>query len=742
MRGRLVSLVTGRRSRWAVVAAWAAAAVALGIVTGRLHQETSSDSLSFVPSGAESAQASQALAADFPSVPDTPAIVVYQRAEGLDSRDYATIARDVAVLLERLRRVEIVDLEALAEARATGESLTGATDAVGSAQPAGLVVSKDKTTALLPIPIDTKDGGVLRQAVDEIRATVEEGPPRGLTVHVTGPAGLDVDSSRILGDLGPMLLVASVALILVLLAAIYRAVLAPLLPIVTIGAAYAVAAGLVYLAVDALDVALSSQATSLLVILMFGVGTDYCVYLLARYREELGHGQAPQEALRAAVGRSVRAIVSCAATVVGTMLVLLVADLESTRTLGPVLAVGVAVTMLAALTLLPALLALLGPATFWPRRPVARGTAGGVWSRLGRAVVARPGLLALACVLLLGGLTAGSAANLGALPVNDGFREETDSLAGARAIERAFPPGEIGPTTVVVQAPRDGLAAASKRVVEALDRDATVATVRENGVDAAGTAASLTAVLALDPFSDRAVDAIPRLRESVDAALGGTGASALVGGPTAGEYDAARTVRADARLILPITLAVVFAVLVVLLRALVAPLYLVLTVVLSYAATLGLTSICLKWLFGAPGLMVGFSTFLFLFVVALGVDYNVFLMSRIREECARSGTNEAVRRGLEATGSVITTAGVILGGTFALAMLAPIWQLFQLGFAVATGVLIDTLLVRTLLVPAITRLLGDRAWWPGKAPRRPDTAQDSGIVPVASGHGPAHIERG
>jgi RND superfamily putative drug exporter len=269
-----------------------------------------------------------------------------------------------------------------------------------------------------------------------------------------------------------------------------------------------------------------------------------------------------------------------------------------------------------------------------------------------------------------------------------------------------------------VQAPKAELESATRAVSAALAKAPGVGDVRPAGVNGAGDVAQLSVVLAEDPYSDTAANLTPALREQAGAAAAGAGGTALVGGPTAAQYDTDRTIGSDFELIFPITLVLIFCILVVLLRALVAPVYLIATVVLSFFATLGLSYFCFRYVFDSGGITSGYSTFLFIFLVALGVAYNIFIMSRIREEADRLEHRAAVLHGLETTGGVITSAGIILAGTFACLMIVPLEQLFQLGFGIAVGVLIDTFVVRTLLVPAITDLLGEKAWWPGRTRRR------------------------
>ena len=324
----------------------------------------------------------------------------------------------------------------------------------------------------------------------------------------------------------------------------------------------------------------------------------------------------------------------------------------------------------------------------------------GIWHRIGERVARRPAAVLAAAVIVLSAAAAGNAVDLPGLSLGAGFRGSVESVQASRALAGALPAGEVAPADVIAPAGETG------RVAAALRRVHGVASVRRSGTSDDGRLVHLRATTEGDPYSDEAIALVPRLREAA--------AGALVGGPSAEEYDTRQTTRRDERLIVPVTLAAILAILALLLRAVVAPLYLVASVVLSFAATMGASYVAFEYLLGSPGSDASLPLFVFLFVVALGVDYNIFLMARVREEVRAAGARAGVLRGLERTGGVITSAGLILAGTFAVLTVLPLEQLFQLGFAVALGVLVDTFVVRTLLVPAIAFLLGRASWWPAK----------------------------
>ncbi|MFM7692871.1 MAG: MMPL family transporter, partial [Actinomycetota bacterium] len=337
--------------------------------------------------------------------------------------------------------------------------------------------------------------------------------------------------------------------------------------------------------------------------------------------------------------------------------------------------------------------------------------------RVGEVVTGRPVATVAIVTAVLLVCTLGLLTQPGGLGIGGGFRNDPESIRGQVALSKALPPGELATTQVIVNAPPDQLEAATGAVLSALDADtADVATVRPSLTATAGDAQLLEVTLTRDPYSDAAAASIPRVRQIVDDAASAVGATAIVGGPTAQDYDTDRTVSRDAKLIVPLTLLLILIILALLLRAIIAPLYLIATVILSFFATLGLSYLIFIHVFGSPGVDPGYATFLFLFAVALGVDYNIFLVSRIREEAESAPMRPAVLRALETTGGVITSAGLILAGTFLVLMTLPLEALFQLGFGVALGVLIDTFVVRTLLVPALAVWVGDRSWWPGRVP--------------------------
>ena len=697
----LARIVAGRRSKWIVLLAWVVLAGAFGPFQAKLNSVTQNDSTTFLPADADSTKVLEDLRTRFDNGRTVPALIVYQNPAGLNDQDRAAIQADETAI------AELPDLAPIQS------PLTPQAAQMG-------LLSEDGTTAIMLVPITARTIEQIEPAVKEMRAITQADVPDGLEVYVSGPAGITVDAVEVFGDIDGKLLIGTTVLILVLLLLIYRSPIIAVVPLIVVGVAYAVAGGVVYLIVQGFDLPINGQATGILIILMFGAGTDYCIYLVARYREELRVREDRHDAMQHAVARSGPAILSAGGTVVAAMLVLLFADLSSTRNQGPVLAIGVAITMLAGLTLLPALLTIVGRRSFWPVIPRFGSedrSRRSVYHRVGEVVTGRPIATVVIVTAVLLVCTLGLLTQPGGLGIGGGFRNDPESIQGQVALSKALPPGELATTQVIVNAPADQLEAATGAVLGALDADsADVAAVRPSLTATAGDGQLLEVTLTRDPYSDDAAASVPRIREIAAEAASAVGATAIVGGPTAQDYDTDRTVSRDAKLIVPLTLLLILIILALLLRAIIAPLYLIATVIVSFFATLGLSYLIFIHVFGSPGVDPGYATFLFLFAVALGVDYNIFLVSRIREEAESAPMRPAVLRALETTGGVITSAGLILAGTFLVLMTLPLEALFQLGFGVALGVLIDTFVVRTLLVPALAVWVGDRSWWPGRVP--------------------------
>jgi RND superfamily putative drug exporter len=694
---RLAEAVSGRRGRWVALAVWVALAAAGFLARAHIDDVTATGQSTFLPSDSESTRAANALQRDFQGGEDVPAVIVFERRGGLTGADLNAIGR-IGAGLDRLR-------------------LTGASPVVDPfsgryAGPLGDVariahgvgpISRDHEAALVVLAINAQDRGAIVDGVRQIRRYLAAHHRAGLAGYVTGPAGIAADLEQVAGDAGRTLLLATLGLVLILLLAVYRAPALALLPLLTVGAAYLIAIGIAYLLIEAGWIAVNSEGTMLLLVLVFGAGTDYSLLLVHRYREELGRGRPAPEALPAALRESVPAIAASGGTVIAAMLVLLAANLESTHWLGPILAIGIAVMLAAAFTLLPALLALLGERAFWSPLP-GRSRPGDRWTRVAGRVRRRSRVIVVAVFAGLAVLALGNLTDHGTLGFGQGVTRPTDSSRGTEALDRHFPPGIGSPLTAVVKAGAVG------RVVAGLERLPAVQLVAPAPAPSSSGEAVAVVILRGDPYSSEAADAVRGIGQRLHEIDPG----GLLGGVPVENYDVEQTNARDTKLIIPIVLLVVGLILTAVLRALVAPGYLIVTVVASFAATLGLATFAFTEVFGTAGLAFNLVLMSFIFLVALGVDYNIFLMARAREEAALRDAREGMLASLISTGGVVTGAGLILAGTFATLTLLPLEELVQIGATVAAGVLLDTFVVRALLVPAITYRLGDRAWWPGR----------------------------
>jgi RND superfamily putative drug exporter len=737
----LAAAVTGPRSRWVTIAVWVAIGIGGYVARSHIGEVTAAGQSSFLPKGAESIQAIEVLDgatsiggaaspadAGVPAegtgpgdeagpaaggsssgggVPTTaadskaeevPAVIVFDREGGLTPDDLNAIG-DLGRGLDRIGvtgATPIIDPFSAEAGRPLGE----VADYARGVGP----ISKDGEAALLVLALNAADHGAIRSGVAQIRGYLAAHAVPGLHAYVTGPAGIAADLDKVASEAGRTLLIATLGLVLVLLLLVYRAPLLALLPLLAVGAAYTVAIGIAYLVIKAGWIVVNSEGTFLLLVLVFGAGTDYSLLLVHRYREELQSGSPAEVALPKALRESVRPIASSGGTVIAAMLVLLVADLESTHWLGPILAIGIAVMVCSAFTLLPALLAVLGVRAFWPAAGAAGREGPGRWDAVAAFVRRRSRPIIGAVIVGLLVLAAGNLVQHGTIGFGQGETKPTNSSEGTKVLNEHFPPGLASPLTAVVPL---GEAAQVARAMGGLDSVRLAIPVPTRGrLDSA----LVVVILAGDPYSGEAAEAVEKVRER----LHEVSPDGLLGGLPAENWDVEQTNGRDTRLIVPLVLIVVGLILAAVLRAIAAPLYLMATVVLSFAATLGLSTFAFSQI-GGEGITFDLTLLSFLFLVALGVDYNIFLMTRVREEARVHGTREGTLRALVATGGVVTGAGLILAGTFATLCLLPLEELIQIGATVAVGVLLDTFIVRALLIPAITYRLGDHAWWPSSS---------------------------
>jgi putative drug exporter of the RND superfamily len=652
--------------------------VAGGLASQAGNVVLTSDPAVLLPDGAESVRALRAIER-FPSGDVTPAVIVVTRPGGLTGGD-----------VEALRRLD--------------------TDVPGAGERSPPQTSDDGGAAVVVVPFSGVGEDQLVAAVERLRERLWALEDDGLAVYVTGGAGFAADVSDVFGGINGTLLIGAATIVLILLVLIYRSPVFWLIPFFTVLLAEGASRGTQYLLGEA-GFSITGQAAGTASVLVFGAATDYALLLVARYREELTLREDTHEAMRVALRGAAPAIVASAMTVVLALLTLLLARVGSSEALGPLAAAGVFLAMVFSLTLLPATLLIAGRRAFWPRipRPGAKAPdpLAGRWGRLGMRIRRRPRPVWLggtaALVVLALGLTQ---LELG-LAEGEQFAGEVEAVEGAEVLARSgFAGGGGGPLQIVV--PDAGRAGAVAEAVGSLDG---VARVGEPEQGEPG--ARLDVSLAVDPYGERALALVPQVRRAAREA----DSSALVGGSLTEDYDTREAAERDNLLVMPAALAVVLLILFALLRAVVLPLLLIATVVLSFAAAFGVGVLASDLVFGFAGMETTLPLIAFVFLVALGVDYNIFLVARAREEASEHGTADGMHRALASTGAVITSAGVVLAGTFSILALIPFVALVQLGVIIAFGVLLDALLVRSVIVPAMVWDAGPRVWWPGD-PRR------------------------
>ncbi|WP_030761642.1 MMPL family transporter [Streptomyces sp. NRRL F-2664] len=700
-----------RWARWivplALLLVWLGIGGTLGPYAGKLGEVATNDQAAFLPRSAESTKVIEARRA-FEGAQSVPAIVVWTASDG------APVAAG----------------QQEAAARAVG-ALAGRPGVTGPPSPA--VVSDDGLAVQSVVPLAPDLGEELAVVLGEVRTAAQQVP--GTSVGIAGPAATQADLSDAFAGIDGLLVGVALGAVLLILLLVYRSVLLPLIIIISAVFALGLACAVVYALADRGAVRVDGQVQGILSILVIGASTDYALLVAARFREELAARGERADAALAAVRRSAGAVTASAATVALGLLALLASDLTNNRALGPVGAIGVVCAVLSSLTFLPAVLVLLGRTAYWPAVPGPADAAGeghGVWRRVAGLIDRAPRRVWVSTSVLLVVLAGFSPAlSSKGVPLDEIFVNDAPSVGAQQTLARHFPGGSGNPAVVIADA---GRAAEVRAAAEGTDGVAAVVPVTAGGRPGGPGAplvvdgrVRLDATLEAAADSDDAKRTVELLRERVHAVAG---ADALVGGYTAQQFDTQQTSARDRAVIVPVVLGIILLILVALLRSLLVPVLLVATVALNFLATLGVSALVFEHLLGFSGTDASVPLYGFVFLVALGVDYNIFLMSRVREETVRSGTREGVLRGLVTTGGVITSAGVVLAATFAALMVIPLAFLVQIAFIVAFGVLLDTLVVRSLLVPALVLDIGPRAWWPS-APARPEKGRGAHTAPAA-----------
>ena len=695
-----------------VIFIWIGASGVFGPLFGSLSSVQTNNQESFLPESAESTIASREIAkfSDANNI-QLPALILFEGAVTPER------VMEINTWLQGLPETKIEKSE-----KTIGQFLI-------SGQPVMAYPAEDGKAILGSIPIGLEAAGeqlenkepVLPAIIKTIRDGVADySKSQGWNVSVTGPGAILGDLFGAFGGIDSTLLLTTLGVVSIILILVYRSPVLWILPLLSAVFALSTAGGVIYLLAKANALTLSGQSQGILSVLVLGAATDYALLLISRYREELHHHESVVESMRVAYKGTFEPILASGLTVIAGLLVLLLSDLKGNQSLGPVGAIGIAASMVTILTLLPALLVVFGRWIFWPRIPKfddRNAQLEGFWAKVGNLVSRQPKRLAIGTALILI-VFAGFATTLKAdgLSTTQSFTGKIDSVIGQEKLLKHFPGGQGQPTEIVVsQSNAEAVAAA----VSEIDGIAAVDYLRD-GIELPGQPKPpikvvqdkviLNATLDFAPDSEEARKLVPTIREvakKVDSSI-------LVGGGSAVNYDVDVAAQHDNRTIIPIVLILIAIILTFLLRSILAGAILLATVVLSYFATIGVCQLVFENIFKFPGADTSFPLFAFIFLVALGIDYNIFLMTRVREESKKLGTREGVIRGLTVTGGVITSAGIVLAATFAVLGVLPLVFLAELGFAVGFGVLLDTIVVRSLLVPSIVRIMGKKIWWPSK----------------------------
>ena len=708
----------GRKPLWiavVVIIAWLGITSIAGPTFGKLSTVQENDNAAFLPDNAESTLASKVTIKFSDSSNDQiPTLLVF--LGDINPKN------NPAKMMQIQKYLDGLGAEILPE---SGKPLSAY---FVPGFPIQAFPSEDGKAALVNIALSSdvaqdriEEKPALTLIVDFLREDLKKNfESQALTTHVTGFGGIFADLFGAFGSIDSTLLTTTLLVVSLILIVVYRSPLLWILPLFTAVTALSLAGTIVYYLAKAGTIDLNGQSQGILSVLVLGAATDYALLLIARYREELHHHESRFESMRIALKGVIEPIIASGSTVIAGLLVLLLSQLSGNRGLGPVGAIGIAAAMITVLTLLPALLVVFGRWIFWPKIPKFDDVdeqLSGTWAKVGRAVEKNPKRIWISTALILT-IFAGFSFTLKAdgLANTEAFTSRTDSVIGLEELGKHFPSGEGSPVEIVVKQ-SDVVA-----VTNALGAIANVAFVEPvvDGQKIPGAPTPpikvvegqvlLNATLKVAPDSVEARNTIPTIREvlhQIDKEI-------LVGGGTAVQYDTDVASRADNRLIIPIVLLIIGLILGLLLRSIAAAALLLLTVVLSFMATLGVCQLVFEHVFGFAGADASFPLFAFIFLVALGIDYNIFLMTRVREEAMKIGTRKGVVKGLTVTGGVITSAGIVLAATFAVLGVLPLVFLAELGFAVAFGVLLDTIIVRSLLVPALVHVIGPKIWWPSK----------------------------
>ena len=717
-----------RRAAIFGIIGWLLLIGAVSSIAPALSEVTTNEQDEFLPSGAESVAALKLRIEKFPAADGIPALVVFNSTSG--STDLISTVSEFTSIL---RSPEAPD------------SIISILSPVDNPAAAGTLTSADNQMAMVVVTI----GGIpaeppFGEAVDWLSgqagllgATVE------IETAVTGPAGIINDAVKVFGSIDLRVTLVTVLLVLVLLLVIYRSPILAIVPLVVIGSALTLAQSAAALLSQHFDLPLNGQVTAIMSVLVFGAGTNYALFIVSRYREELVLNSDKWEAMRTTMSNIGPSISGSAGTTIVAMFALTFASFGSFRSLGPMLAMAIFIVLLSGLFVMPAAIALFGKWVFWPRPLIQHNSVStnGVWHSIGRLVAVKPRIVFSVTMIGIVIATVPAWTIVPSFNFLDGFPDDAESKRGYELLSKSFPKGQLAPTEIFVESEYDQISeyfgpledlAGSLDVTTGVlqisgptrptginvDQSVALAQGAARFVSTDGSTARLDVILNGDPYSTEALVIIEELRSvAASSTLAKTpGIRVMVGGESAVQADTKASIDADISWLAPVSLLAILIVLVMLLRSIVAPLYLVFSVIVSFGATFGLSVFAFHQVFNHSGVAYSNGVWMFIFLVALGADYNIFVMSRIREATQKEGFKDGVATAIGRTGGVITSAGIILAGTFAVLTTLPLRDIFQLGFAVMLGVLIDTFVVRALLVPSMAVIFGERSWWPRKTP--------------------------
>ncbi|CAM2799406.1 MMPL family transporter [Paenibacillus taichungensis] len=717
--------VAGKRSKWITLLVWIIVAVVLGVVWPAVGDRETNNAQDLSDSK-PSVQAAVVAQKEFPGGEGVPALIVWRQAGGLTDEQI----KNIQALTERLDQDPVEQQQSVVPLyQLPPQALKGQ-------------LSEDGSTLVMPLFFNQEaDSSQLKEGIAALEQKTKDifgsdpfdvaiDDASALSARVTGPVGISIDASGLFSSADVSLLIATVVLVLVLLLLIYRSPVLAIIPIIAVGFAYMVTSPILGFMADQGWITVDAQSISIMTVLLFGAGTDYCLFMISRFRQILYHESDKKKALFQAITGSSGAIAMSGFTVVAALLVLLFAEYGAYHRFAVPFSLSIFIMFIASLTLVPALLAIFGRGSFYPFVPrthdmeVERAKKKGKpapaprkikESWIGRTVVTKPWTVLAITLVLLGGLAAFSSQIKFTYDLLSSFPENVASREGFKVIGEQFSEGELAPAKVIIDT--EGSETDLKQRLESLDYVSKVGEAQQGAENANITAYDVE--FNLNPYSMEAMQHIPDLRATAEQALKDAGITSVdshvwIDGQTAEQYDIEVTGERDASIIIPVVIGMITLLLLLYLRSVVATAYLIATVVLSYFSALGLGWLIIHYGLGADAIQGAIPLYSFVFLVALGEDYNIFMISSIWQKRKTMPLRQAIKEGVGETGSVITSAGLILAGTFAVLATLPIQVLVQFGIITAAGVLLDTFLVRPFMVPAITTLLGKWAFWPGK----------------------------